>query len=187
MRNAAARMSTLIEDLLSFSRVTTKARPFVKVNLNTITNEVLGDLETLIADKHATIELGQLPVINADPMQMRQLLQNLIGNAVKFATPGTDPRVKVYAKTIKKDGKIAEHALTVEDNGIGFDEKYLDRIFAVFQRLHAKENYQGTGIGLAICRKIAERHNGTITAKSQPGKGAAFIVTLPLNDKENTA
>lgn len=184
IRNAAARMSALIEDLLSFSRVTTKARPFVEVDLNVIVSEVLNDLEMRIDDTHAEIKVSKLPVIMADPMQMRQLIQNLVGNALKFSKPETTPEVSIYVKSAKRGGKIYQHTLYVEDNGIGFDEKYLDRIFAVFQRLHTKDSYQGTGIGLAICRKITERHGGTIAAKSTPDVGSTFIVTLPVKDKE---
>jgi PAS domain S-box-containing protein len=187
IRNAAARMSALIEDLLLFSRVTTKARPFVRVDLNVMVSEVLGDLETRIDDTHATVTVKKLPVIMADPMQIRQLVQNLISNALKFSKPETSPEVTIRATSARRGGKIYAHTLYVEDNGIGFDEKYLDRIFAVFQRLHTRDNYQGTGIGLAICRKIVERHGGTITAQSAPDKGSTFIVTLPVRDKEARA
>jgi PAS domain S-box-containing protein len=180
MRNAASRMSVLIEDLLAFSRVTTKANPIAKVDLNVIAREVLDDLEIRLQESAGTVKVGRLPNVCADPFQMRQLLQNLISNALKFSPDGVPPRIKVYAETLpSKAGTIQSCQLCVEDNGIGFDEKYLDRIFSVFQRLHSKEAYQGTGIGLAICRKIAERHGGSITARSQPGKGSTFIVTLP--------
>jgi light-regulated signal transduction histidine kinase (bacteriophytochrome) len=182
MSSAAARMGTLIEDLLSFSRVTTQARPFVKVDLAKVLRGVLDDLEIRIRETDAQITVSALPTIKADPTQMRQLLQNLIGNALKFRATGTVPKITVKAReTTSKDGKLTMYVITVADNGIGFDEKYLDRIFAVFQRLHSKETYQGTGIGLAICRKIVERHGGTITAKSKPGAGAKFIVTLPTH------
>lgn len=182
MRGAAARMSTLIEDLLAFSRVTTKARPFVPVNLNEIAEEVVGDLETRIASSGGKVELKSLPTVSADPTQMRQLLQNLISNALKFHRTGVAPHVTVASR--KYAGKNPYHRITVKDNGIGFNEKYLDRIFSVFQRLHGRETYEGTGIGLAVCRKIVERHNGTITAKSEKNKGSTFIITLPINDKE---
>jgi PAS domain S-box-containing protein len=182
MSNAASRMGSLIEDLLSFSRVTTQARPFVKVDLAQVTREVLSDLEVRVSETKAHVSVGKLPAIKADPMQMRQLLQNLIGNALKFNRIGVTPKVRVTAKEKRdKNGKIKAYALTVADNGIGFDEKYLDRIFAVFQRLHSREAYQGTGIGLAICRKIVERHGGTITAKNNPDAGAIFIITLPVH------
>ena len=183
MRGAAARMSTLIEDLLQFSRVTTKAREFTTVDLNAIAHEVLSDLETRVQDTNGVVTIGTLPNIQADPLQMRQLLQNLIGNALKFHTADKTPVVRVNATIQHQKHRNTREQLCViqvQDNGIGFDEKYLDRIFSVFQRLHSRENYEGTGIGLAVCRKIAERHGGTITAKSAPGKGATFIVTLPV-------
>jgi PAS domain S-box-containing protein len=187
MRNAASRMSILIEDLLAFSRVTTKARPFTAVDLQQICTEVIGDLETRIADTHATVTVDALPTVLADALQMRQLLQNLIANALKFQQPGKAPQVTIRSEPITdKNGTLKAYHIEVADNGIGFDEKYLDRIFAVFQRLHGHEAYEGTGIGLAVCRKIAERHGGTITAKSTPGKGATFIVALPVKPPKET-
>ncbi len=186
MRKAASRMSVLIEDLLSFSRVTTKANPLVPVDLGLVTEEVLEDLETRIKDTGASIIVDTLPTVEADRLQMRQLLQNLLSNALKFSQPDRPPKIKIYAKTVKLDAKHGASAkayrIMVEDKGIGFDEKYLDRIFSVFQRLHSKDAYQGTGIGLAICRKIVERHGGTITAKSRIGKGTTFITTLPAQE-----
>ena len=180
MRSAASRMSILIEDLLAFSRVTTKARPFANVGLTEIATEVAGDLETRIADTGGKVTIDDLPTIKGDPVQMRQLLQNLIANALKFHKPDSTPEVHVYGEAILgNNGKIKEYQVCVADNGIGFDEKYLDRIFAVFQRLHGHESYEGTGIGLAVCRKIVERHGGSITARSKAGEGSTFIITLP--------
>lgn len=184
MRNAAKRMSALIEDILSFSRVTTKARGFSPVNLNEVVGEVISDLETRIDETHATIQIERLPTIDADAMQIRQLMQNLIANALKFHKKDVEPVIKVNARIdISQNNHDKFCRLEVEDNGVGFEEKYLDRIFAVFQRLHSRDSYEGTGIGLAVCRKIVERHGGTITARSQPGKGATFIVTLPVKHK----
>jgi signal transduction histidine kinase len=188
MQNAAGRMQTLINDLLSLSRVTTKAQPFVAVNLREVAQAVLSDLEIRIEEVGGRVELDALPSIEADPLQMRQLLQNLIGNALKFHAPGTAPIVRVesqilgcYEHSFPQSWSVSEWCqLRVSDNGIGFDEKYLDRIFKIFQRLHSRHEYQGTGMGLAICRKIAERHGGHITATSTPGQGASFIVTLPV-------
>ncbi|MBW4605492.1 MAG: PAS domain-containing protein [Calothrix sp. FI2-JRJ7] len=180
MQNAAGRMQALIEDLLALSRVTTRAQPFVPVDLSQIAYEVLSDLEETIAQASGRIELGDLPTINADPLQMRQLLQNLIGNALKFHRPKLAPIVNIYSEIITQKN-IHMYQLVVQDNGIGFDEKYCDRIFQVFQRLHGRSEYDGTGIGLAICRKIVERHQGSIIAKSQPGQGAKFIVMLPIS------
>lgn len=181
MRSAAARMSTLIEDLLAFSRVTTHAKEHAEIDLSTIISEVLEDLETRIEDTHGTVTVTKMPKIYADPLQMRQLFQNLIGNALKFHRPDTPPKVTVSSKITKPTSTSkGVYEISVSDNGVGFEEKYLDRIFAVFQRLHGRDNYEGTGIGLAVCRKIVERHNGTITATSTPGKGSTFIIQLPI-------
>ncbi|MBN1930490.1 MAG: PAS domain S-box protein [Desulfobacterales bacterium] len=188
MQNAAKRMQVLINDLLTFSRVTTMAKPFKLVDLNQVLQAVLLNLELLIEQTKGRIEFDELPTITGDATQMRQLLQNLIGNALKFRRKDVTPVVKIQAqifKSVKK--KTSENSstsnvcqITIADNGIGFDEKYADRIFGVFQRLHARDVYEGTGIGLAICRKIVERHHGDIAAKSIPGKGSTFIVTLPI-------
>lgn len=184
MRNAASRMQILINDLLTFSRVTTKALPFSEVDLNLIAREVVIDLETLVQTTHGTVTIEQLPTIEADPLQMRQMLQNLIGNALKFHRPGVPPVVTVSAQ-VQADAQTGEEQclLAVRDNGIGFDEKYLDRIFTVFQRLHGRGEYEGTGVGLAVVRKIATRHGGSITARSSNGEGATFLVTLPIQQK----
>jgi len=179
MRNAASRMQTLIQDLLAFSRVTTKAQPFVQVDLEQITRDVLSDLEVKIEETGAAIETRDLPKLDADPLQMRQLIQNLIGNALKFRNADATPIVKISATNGLSNGHGPMYTITVEDNGIGFDEKYLDKIFTVFQRLHGRAEYEGSGIGLAVCRKIVERHHGSITAQSTPGQGAKFIVSLP--------
>jgi PAS domain S-box-containing protein len=179
MQSAARRMQILINDLLSFSRVTTKAQPFVRVDLAAIAHEVVKDLEIRLHDTHGRIDLGPLPVIEADPLQMRQLLQNLAGNALKFHRPDVPPVVE-----IRGDVENGHCRIVVADNGIGFEEKYADRIFTMFERLHARAKYEGTGIGLAICRKIAERHGGEIRAHSRPGDGATFVVTLPAQHPE---
>jgi PAS domain S-box-containing protein len=177
LNNAAARMRKLIDDLLSYSRIASKAHTFLLVDLTDTARGVLGDLETAIEESGATVTVGQLPSIEASPMQMRQLFQNLLSNALKFRRDGVAPVISLHA-TVDPESRLCE--LRVEDNGIGFDEKYLDRIFNVFQRLHGRGKYEGTGIGLAICRKIAERHGGSIQARSTPGQGSTFIVTLPL-------
>jgi light-regulated signal transduction histidine kinase (bacteriophytochrome) len=180
MLRATSRMHALINDLLSFSRVATQARPFESVDLLRVAREVLSDLEERINGTGAIVELERLPVVEADPTQMRQLLQNLIGNSLKFHKPGEAPVVRIWGELINSH-QYPEGAgqFVVKDNGIGFDEKYLDRIFTVFQRLHSRTEYEGTGVGLAICRKIVNRHGGEITAVSAPGEGAAFQVTLP--------
>lgn len=182
MQNAAARMSILIEDLLAFSRVTTRPPVHALVDLQHIADEVKGDLEYQIQRTNGIVEIGELPSIEADPTHMRQLFQNLIGNALKFSRPNVPPVVKVWSETTKKPKAV--HTIHVQDNGIGFDEKYLDRIFSVFQRLHGKDSYEGTGIGLAVVRKITERYNGTITATSKKNQGSTFTVTFPITKKE---
>lgn len=182
MRASAARMQSMIDGLLEYSRVTTKAQPFVQVDLSRIAAEVISDLEVRIERTSGTVELGLLPTLHADPVQMRQLMQNLIANALKFHRPGTPPTVKVYGRLEPAQDaagtKLAQ--IFVEDNGIGFDCTYVERIFQPFQRLHSWSEYEGTGIGLAICQKIVKRHDGAITAESVPGKGSRFIITLPL-------
>lgn len=188
MLNAALRMQNLINDLLAFSRVTSKAKPFEKVDLNQILKGVLSDLEVLIEKNHARVISEQLPVIDADSTQMRQLFQNLISNAIKFRKDDTDPVVKIGYTTVQVPSHLSgmpadEYIeLYVEDNGIGFDEKYVDKIFNIFQRLEGQK-YEGSGIGLAICRKIAIRHGGHITARSIPGKGTTFVVKLAVKHK----
>jgi PAS domain S-box-containing protein len=175
MLNAAQRMQTLVNDLLAFSRVTSQNRPLTATDLGHILKEVVSDLEIRITETAALIQTEPLPTIDADPLLIRQLFQNLLSNALKFHKPGQPPTVRVRAEI----DNAAACRIIVEDDGIGFDEKYLDRIFTIFQRLHGRAEYPGTGIGLAICRKIAQRHGGDVTAHSAPGCGAAFIVTLP--------
>ena len=177
MQAAAKRMQILINDLLSFSRVTTKAQPFVAVDLGVVAREVAHDLELRAHEAGGEISIGELPSIDADPLQMRQLLQNLASNALKFHREGVPPRVEIRGEM--DNGTRAR--IVVADNGIGFDEKYAERIFTMFERLHGRGSYEGTGIGLAICRKIAERHGGEIAARSTPGQGSTFIVTLPVH------
>jgi PAS domain S-box-containing protein len=186
MQNAAGRMQTLIQDLLALSRVATHPQPFAPVDLHAVVWDVVSDLESRIEQLGGRVEIGALPAVMADRLQMSQLLQNLIGNALKFHKPGQRPVVHVRAEAVPPAFDAAPHAptaplcrLIVQDNGIGFDPKYQERIFQVFQRLHGRNEYEGSGIGLAICRKIAERHGGSITAESTPGSGARFIVTLP--------
>jgi PAS domain S-box-containing protein len=190
IQGAARRMQQLINDLLSLSRISSGARPFVPVDLNKLVREVLSDLEVRLDETGGRVDLHEIPPIEAEPLQMRQLFQNLIGNALKFNSPGRTPIVTVRGELVggeeRMDGNSSEgqaHQLlqiTFEDNGIGFDEKYVDRIFAMFQRLHGRNKYEGTGMGLAICRRIAEHHGGDIRARSIPGAGSTFIVTLPV-------
>ncbi len=176
MQKAAVRMRGLIDDLLNYSRIETKAQPFSPVDLSDIARSVLSDLEVRIEQTGGRVDVGEMPEIEAEPSQMRQLLQNLIGNALKFHEEER-PVVKVHGQVTDGGG---ECRIFVEDNGIGFEEQYLDRIFSPFQRLHGRSAYEGTGMGLAICKRIVERHKGSITAQSRPGEGAVFIVTLPV-------
>ncbi len=189
IQNAATRMAALVSDLLEFSRISSKGRAFVPVDLNEVARDVVVDLEARLAETHGRVEISELPTVASDSIQMRQLLQNLIGNALKFHRTDVAPIVRVSAEildTVGANGRIQPAAscrISVADNGIGFDEKYLDRVFTIFQRLHGRGVYEGTGIGLAICRKIVERHGGSITARSHVGEGTTFVVTLPLQQK----
>ena len=184
MSTAALRMQALIVALLNYARVTTAAHPFVQVDLGRAIAEVLGDLEVRIEQTGARVEVGELATVDADPTQMRQLFQNLIGNALKFHSPARSPVVQVRGEELpgEPNGEgVGYYRVAVQDNGIGIETKYLQEIFGVFRRLHGRDEYEGTGIGLAVCRKIAERHGGDITAHSVPGEGSTFAVVLPLH------
>lgn len=177
MQEATVRMQQLISGLLTLSRVTTQAQLFQPVDLNTVINDILFDLEVRIKETRAQIEVGHLPTISGDSLQIRQLFQNLIANALKFRKPGDRPYIVIKSQTL--DNGLVE--ISVEDNGIGFEEQYIDRIFKPFQRLHTREEYEGVGMGLAICQKIVQRHGGEITAQSKPGEGARFVVRVKGN------
>ncbi len=184
MQSAANRMRQLINDLLSYSRVTTAAAPMQNVSLNDVLSGVLSDLQIRIEETGATVEVGDLPKIEADPMQMRQLFQNLIGNAIKFRKKDVDPVVKITAEFIEThDLPVSGRAVNIRiaDNGIGFEQQFKEQIFVIFQRLHSRTEYEGTGIGLATCRKIVERHQGLIDALGVPGEGSTFVITFPLS------
>jgi len=184
MRSAANRMQTLIKSLLAYSRVSTKTQPFNQVDLKELAEDAALVIHTPEGQTKPMIQIGSLPKIDADAIQITQLLQNLIINAVRYSKNSRAPIVKISGrKATSKESKKLYCEVRVEDNGIGFDMKYLDRIFQPFERLHGRSEYEGTGMGLAICRKIVERHGGTITAESQPGKGSTFIVTLPVRQK----
>ena len=193
MQEAASRMQQLIEDLLSYSRISRSVNIHDDIDLNVVLEEVLNDLEVLIREKEAEIIVDKLPEnLSLDKIQMRQLFQNLISNALKFSNKNVKPQVKIKAEKVKRetlavseqttfiDTSVDEYwQIDVIDNGIGFDEKYVDRIFSVFQRLHGRSTYKGTGIGLSICKKICENHKGMITAASKEGEGATFSIFLP--------
>jgi len=200
MQHAAARMQVLINDLLAYARVSADPPSAVSVDLAALTRAVLSDLETQVARSGGRVTVGPLPTIEGDPLRLRQLLQNLISNALKFRRSEAPPVVTIAAalrpSEAAGDSEEAEAAagagpdagaappawlhLSVCDNGIGFEPKHAERIFEVFKRLHGRGAYEGTGIGLALCRQIAERHGGHITATGAPGQGATLRVTLPL-------
>jgi signal transduction histidine kinase len=184
---SAERMQTLITDLLAYSRLSSQVKPET-TDLNEVLQEVLSDFDYLIERKNATIKTTELPTIDSIPSQLRQVFQNLIGNALKFSGNSDKPLIEITSEIIAEksfespvsaNGKFCR--IVVKDNGIGFDEIYLDRIFIIFQSLNDRQKYEGTGIGLAIAKKIIEKHNGIITAKSQIGEGASFIIVLPLH------
>ena len=175
--DAAARMRRLINDLLSYSRLNTRAKPFAKADVAEIIETAMLNLTALIDEHDARIETGPMPTISCDRQQMTQLFQNLIGNSIKYRRPGERPRVSITVEEIP-----GYWLFRVQDNGIGIKEEFLDVIFQMFQRLHSKDEYEGTGIGLAICRKIVERHGGEIWVESEYGKGARFSFTIAKDD-----
>ena len=180
MQSAEERMRKMIDELLTYSRVATKSQPFEQVDLNRIVSEVLTDLEVRLSQTRGKVEVEPLPVIDADPMQMRQLFQNILSNALKFHKKGVPPLVSVRVAS-PDQGKVE---ITIEDNGIGFSMEHLDLIFKPFQRLHGRSEYEGSGIGLAICRRIIERHNGQIIVSSAPGQGATLSSFCPCARKK---
>ncbi|MGZ4088801.1 MAG: sensor histidine kinase, partial [Bacteroidia bacterium] len=186
--DSTERMTNLINDLLDFSRLPGEIVPG-EADLNKIVNDVLSDLEVSIEQSHAIISVGTLPVIRASVNHMRQLFQNLIANSLKFSKPGEPPRISIASELVASLDFESEASasgtfcrIAISDNGIGFDEKFLEKIFLVFQRLDGKAT-EGTGIGLAIVKKIVEKHNGIITAHSRENEGATFIIVLPLKNK----
>ncbi|MDQ1088711.1 ATP-binding protein [Siphonobacter sp. SORGH_AS_1065] len=184
---SSARMSRLISDVLEYSRLSNSSS-FQETNLNEILHELLIDFDDLISRKEAIVSVGNLPVISAMPSRIRQVFQNLISNALKFSKPTVAPVIHITGELVadksidspaKENGAFCR--IIVEDNGIGFDEKFLNRIFIIFQRLNDQSSYEGTGIGLAIAKKNIDTHNGIISAKSQMGEGTSFIIVLPVN------
>lgn len=194
MQDASKRMQQLIEDLLSYSRVTRQYELADKIDLNEVISAVINDLEIPIKESNADIQIKNLPSnIKADAVQMRQLFQNLISNSLKFRKPDVRPEIIIKTtevsaselpiEELKSNNQQEYWKIAVTDNGIGFEQKYVEKIFAVFQRLHGRSDYEGTGIGLSICKKICENHKGAISAISEEGKGTTFFVFLPRNDK----
>lgn len=180
IQRATQQMQTLIDDLLTLSRVTTEAKPFAPVNLTHLLGQVVSSLDMQIQCTGGRVELGKLPVLYGDVTQLSQLFQNLISNGLKFHGQ-SPPLVKIYSANVIQASGEQSYQILVEDNGIGFEEHYQKRIFNAFERLHGRNEFEGTGIGLAICRKIVERHGGNITAQSALGLGATFIITLPIS------
>lgn len=188
MQNAAERMQTLINDLLTYSRTSTTERKYEKTNLNKMIEELEEDMKEELLQKNATLETTQLCEINIIPFQFRQLLHNLISNSLKFSSPERAPHIKIKSKIVKgvelKNDKLSDDItychISISDNGIGFEQPFSEKIFELFQRLHGKSEYNGTGIGLAMVKKIVENHNGTVTANSKLNKGATFDIYLPM-------
>jgi len=189
--HSASRMTKLVNDLLSYSKVSDGSF-FETVNVNTTITEILDDLEMVISEKDARFSISHFPLIEAIPGLIRQLFQNLVSNALKFSRPDVAPVISIRSSVVgekkldsaeKKDGNYCR--ICVKDNGIGFDEAYKEKIFTLFQRLHGTEEYEGTGIGLALCKKIVEKHNGLIDASSQIGEGAEFVIILPIRQRKN--
>lgn len=207
IQNAAERMQMLIKDILTFSKISTTEKRFVKCDLNELIQDVIAQLEVQIGEKQATITIEKLPVIEVNPVLIQPLFVNLISNSLKYSKKDTPAVIKIYSDLERgtdtaNNGGILYNRIYVEDNGIGFEQKYAEQIFSMFKRLHHNSEYEGTGIGLALCKKIVEEHNGFISAIGHEGQGSTFIVSLPaltnhktisytvkheLSDKKNTA
>jgi signal transduction histidine kinase len=191
--NSSRRMQSLINDLLSFSRHSMSASDFKKTDLNDLVKEAMGELEIEIEKSNALIQVDNLPVIRVIPSLIQQLFYNLISNAIKFRRKEMTPVVRIHAEKMSRD-ELAHtlpssngtpfYKITVTDNGIGFDNKYADEIFMVFKRLHSYHEFEGTGVGLSICKKIIDKHKGFINASSVVDKGSTFVIGLPVENKE---
>jgi signal transduction histidine kinase len=185
MQNAAERMQSLIQDILTFSKISVHEKQFVESDLNSLLKEVIVELEGPIREKNFNIETDTLPVLSVNPGLMRPLFHNLISNAIKYSRKDVEPYVRI--STENGDGNDTKYCrIFFEDNGIGFDQKYAEQIFRMFTRLHHRNEVEGTGIGLALCKKIVEEHNGFISARSKENEGSVFIVSLPLGLKTET-
>jgi light-regulated signal transduction histidine kinase (bacteriophytochrome) len=176
MQAATNRMQNMIDGLLEYSRIGMDTQPMTPVDLQEVASEVVSDLETKIEETGGQVVFDSLPTLEADPLQMRMLLQNLLANGLKFHRPDVPPLVKVSAVSYAS-GWVE---LVFEDNGVGFKMERVEELFQPFRRLHGRSEFEGSGVGLAICQKIAERHGGAITARSAPGEGSTFIVKLPI-------
>ena len=194
MVNASKRMQLLIKNLLAFSRSTSNNDSVIETDLNVLLQGVLNDLEVQIEQRKAVFSIGTLPTLHIVPGQFRQLFQNLIINALKFSREDATPKISIYSEKLKgmqipsmnpMSFEDEYYCIYIQDNGIGFEQVYADQIFTVFKRLHSFDKYEGTGIGLSICKKIAEKHSGTIAARSKINEGSTFIITLPATKKES--
>jgi len=186
---ASSRMKILIQDLLNYSRLLEHEKLFVQTDLNETLKNILNDFELLVHEKNAQIKFEELPTIDAIPLQMNQLFYNLISNALKFSKEDVSPVITIASHTLSEE-EIRKYPIlnpllsyieiSIKDNGIGFEQKYSEQIFTLFQRLHGKETYSGTGIGLALTKKIVENHQGVTFANAKESKGASFYVILPF-------
>lgn len=188
IQHAGERMQALIKDILLFSKTSLEKHSFVESDLNAILHDVLAEMESVVQEKQAVIETQQLPSLAVNPVLIRPLFFNLIGNALKYSKKDVRPHIRVYAEFSAGQngatGVEVKHKycrIYVEDNGIGFDQKYSEQIFGMFKRLHLHSEFEGTGIGLALCKKIVEEHNGFLTARSKVNEGSVFIISLPVN------
>lgn len=179
IRRAAAHMQGLIDSLLALTRVATRGAPFTRVDLGVVASEVVADLTGRIEAAGGEVVLEELPVLEADGAQLHQLFQNLVSNALKFHREGVSPRVRIASRPVRFEDGSEGYELTVADNGLGFEAPDLEHLFEPFQRLHVGAGFEGTGIGLTICRRIVQRHGGTIRAESEPGRGTTFVIRLP--------
>ena len=179
--HSTGRMRKLINDLLEYARVSRSTTILKNIDLNTVIGSVISDIDLYIKETHTTIHVEELPKVEADPLLMQQLFQNLIMNAIHYRHPERRPVISINSKIVKDNNLL----ISVQDNGIGFEQQYVDKIFRIFERLYSKQEKSGTGIGLAICRKIVEQHHGSITAKSTPGFGSTFLITLPIHSQKN--
>jgi signal transduction histidine kinase len=185
---SSARMKTLILDILNYSKLSANDGSMEAVDLNDIVQELRDDFELIIADRNATLAVSDLPTLDANRGQIRQVFQNIISNALKFSRPDVPPVIEILSKRLaEKSFQSAQsddgnyYMICIRDNGIGFNEKYVNNIFSLFERLNSKDKYEGTGIGLAIAKKIIDKHNGLITAVSKEGLGAEFQMILPIS------
>ncbi len=182
IQNAAARMQTLIKDILAFSRISNEKDTFIYSDLNIILQESLIELESTIQEKQASIVAGKLPAIDINPGLIQPLFYNLIGNAIKYSKKNVPPAIRVYAEIITSEQSGDDYCrIFIEDNGIGFDQIYAEQVFDMFRRLHVNGEFEGTGIGLTLCKKIVEKHNGFIAVQSKVNEGTTFIITLPVH------